>query len=118
MKSLPIAAVLFSMMAGCTTTSEIIIDEKGVNMSRYDQDLVDCESYAQQVAVGQKTTKGAASGAVIGGAVGSVSSRHDAGESAAVGAITGGAKGLNDGERVKVRVVKNCLRGRGYRVLN
>ena len=112
--------ILFSLtvVAGCTTTSEIIIDQKGVDMSRYEENLADCESYAEQVAVAKKATKGAASGAVAGGAIGSVSKGRDAGEGAAIGAITGVTKGLSDGERDKVRVVKNCLRGRGYRVLN
>jgi len=118
MKFLSIFSVVLCMVAACTTTSEIIIDEKGVNMSGYEDDLADCKGYAQQVAVGEKTAKGAASGGAIGGAVGAVSSHHDAGEGAAIGAITGGARGLNAGERDKVRVVKNCLRGRGYRVLN
>jgi len=109
---------MLSVLAACTTTSEIIIDEKGVNMALYEDDLAECESYADQVLVGQKTAKGAASGAVIGGAIGGVSDRHSTGEGAAVGAISGGAKGLSEGERDKVNVVKNCLRGRGYRVLN
>ena len=105
-------------LAGCTTTSEIIIDQKGVDMSRYEENLAECESYAEQVAVGEKTARGAASGAAVGGAIGSVSKNRETGEGAAIGAITGAAKGLNEGERDKVRVVKNCLRGRGYRVLN
>lgn len=102
----------------CTTTGEIIIDEQGVNMNAYQQDLADCRVYADQVLVGQKTAKGAASGAAIGGATGAVRSGGSVGEDAAVGAILGGARGLNEGERDQVRVVKNCLRGRGYRVLN
>ncbi|NIP19292.1 MAG: glycine zipper family protein [Xanthomonadales bacterium] len=106
------------MLVGCTTTDEIIIDRKGVNMSQYDEDLADCETYAEQVQVGKKAGKGAASGAVVGGAVGSIDNRHDAGEGAAVGAILGGVRGLNEGERDQVRVVKNCLRGRGYKILN
>lgn len=114
---IPILATIVAM-AACTTTSEIIIDTKGVNMAKYEDDLAECQVYADQVLVGQKTAKGAASGAVIGGAIGGVSDRHDAGEGAAVGAITGGARGLSEGERDQVRVVKNCLRGRGYRVLN
>jgi len=118
MKFLLIFTIVLCGLAACTTTSEIIIDEKGVNMSGYEDDLADCKGYAEQVAVGEKTAKGAASGGAIGGAVGAVSSHHDAGEGAAIGVITGGARGLNAGERDKVRVVKNCLRGRGYRVLN
>ncbi len=118
MKFLFIFYMVLCTVAACTTTSEIIIDEKGVNMSSYEDDLADCRAYTEQVAVGEKAAKGAASGGAIGGAVGAVSSHHDAGEGAAIGAITGGARGLNAGERDKVRVVKNCLRGRGYRVLN
>lgn len=118
MKCLLFTAVLLLVIVACTTTSEIIIDEKGVNMSRYADDLAECKSYAKQVAVGEKAAKGAASGAVIGGAIGGVSRRRGIGEGAAVGAISGGARGLNEGDRDKVRVVKNCLHGRGYRVLN
>lgn len=119
MKCLLFTTVMLFATTACTTTHEIIIDEKGVNMSRYDEDLAECESYAEQVAVGEKAARGAASGAVIGGAVGAIGGGHrNAGEGAAVGAIGGGAKGLDEGERTQVRVVKNCLRGRGYRVLN
>jgi len=87
-------------------------------MSQYEDDLTDCQSYSGQVAVGAKATKGAASGAAVGGAIGAVSGGRDAGEGAAVGAITGTYKGLNEGDRDKVQVVKRCLRGRGYKVLN
>lgn len=105
-------------IASCTTTNEIIIDERQSNMVNYDRDLAECETYAEQVPVAEKAARGAGSGAVVGGAIGGVSDRHDAGEGAAIGAITGGASGINQGQREKVQVVKNCLRGRGYRVLN
>ncbi len=118
MKNLFLILISLCMAAGCTTTSEIIIDQKGVSMSRYEENLAECESYAEQVAVAQKAAKGAASGAAVGGAIGAVSGGRDAGEGAAIGAITGITKGLSEGERDKLRVVKNCLRGRGYRVLN
>ena len=118
MKFLFLIPFSLCVVAGCTTTSEIIIDQKGVDMSRYKENLADCESYAEQVAVAKKAAKGAASGAAAGGAIGSVSKGRDAGEGAAIGAITGVTKGLSAGERDEVRVVKNCLRGRGYRVLN
>ena len=105
-------------MSACTTTNEIIIDEQRSNMANYDRDLAQCEAYSQQVPVGEKAARGAGSGAAIGGAIGAVSDRHDAGEGAAIGAISGGAAGIDQGQREKVRVVKNCLRGRGYVVLN
>ena len=37
---------------------------------------------------------------------------------AGVGAVTGGVRGAQEGVRESERVVKQCLRGRGYRVLN
>ena len=116
----PIAVlpVLLSL-AACTTTDEIIIDKKGVDMSRYSADLADCRSYATEVKTGEKGVRGAASGAVVGGAVGAILDGGDgAARGAGVGAVTGGAKGVSQGEREEMQVVKRCLSGRGYRVLN
>jgi len=118
MKTFLVTGSLFLLLAACTTTGEIIIDERGVDMSRYKDNLAECKTYARQVAVARKTTKGAVTGAGVGGAVGAVDGYGGVGEGAAIGAITGGTKGYDEGERSKVRVVKNCLVGRGYRVLN
>ena len=107
---------VIALLVACTTTDEIIIDKQGVDMSRYDQDLAECRSYATEVQTGKKVAKGAASGAVVGGLIGAITG--DAGKSAGVGAVGGGAKGASQGEREKVQVVKRCLRGRGYKVLN
>ena len=42
------APVAFSLvMVGCTTTDEIIIDEKGVDMTRYQSDLEQCQVYSE-----------------------------------------------------------------------
>jgi hypothetical protein len=112
---LPIIALL-ACTSACTTTDEIIIDRQGVDMSRYDQDLAECKSYATEVQTGKKVAKGAASGAVVGGLIGVITG--DAGKAAGVGAVTGGAKGASEGAEDEVDVVKRCLRGRGYKVLN
>jgi outer membrane lipoprotein SlyB len=116
--SLPLATALV-LGAACTTTDEIIIDKKGVNMTRYEQDLAECRAYATEVKTGEKAARGAVSGAVVGGAIGAVvDGSEGAGRGAGVGAISGGARGANQGGREEVQVVKNCLRGRGYRILN
>ncbi len=117
----PLMALSVAALAivACTTTDEIIIDRKGVNMAQYEKDLAECRLYAQEVRTGEKAVRGAASGAVIGGAVGAVvGGSDDAARGAGVGAITGGAKGVSQGERQELQVVKRCLGGRGYRVLN
>jgi outer membrane lipoprotein SlyB len=118
---LAVSAVLSTagLLAGCTTTDEIIIDERGVDMARYRQDLVECQSYSEQVKTGEKAARGAASGAVVGGLIGAAAGdSRDAQRGAGVGAVAGGAKGVSRGAEQEVRVVKQCLRGRGYRVLN
>ncbi|GAB5450850.1 MAG: hypothetical protein Hals2KO_11780 [Halioglobus sp.] len=107
------------VLAGCTTTDEIIIDEKGVSMAAYSQDLAECQEYAKGVKTGEKAARGAASGAVVGGLIGAiVDGSGGAAKGAGVGAVSGGAKGASRGEQDEVGVVKTCLRGRGYRVLN
>jgi len=107
------------LLSACTTTDEIIIDKKGVSMAAYEQDLAECQSYSEEVRTGEKAARGAASGAVVGGLIGAaVGDSRDVQRGAGAGAVTGGAKGIAQGERDEVQVVKQCLRGRGYRVLN
>jgi hypothetical protein len=123
MRSSVVAAVLMTALVntgGCTVTDEIIIDRKGVDMARFARDKSECESYADEVRSGAKAARGAATGGVVGGAVGAIlgDSTEAAARGAGVGAVSGGARGVVEGERDKVRVVKQCLRGRGYRVLN
>jgi hypothetical protein len=116
-KHIVIAAVL---LAGCASTKEVIIDRQGVDMTRYAIDKAECEQYAEEVNTRDKVLRGGASGAVVGGAVGAVigDSSQSAAKGAGAGAITGAARGARDGSREEARVVKQCLRGRGYRVLN
>lgn len=109
-------ALFLAVLAGCQSHPQPIIDTKGVNMSRYEADLADCQSYADQVQVEKGVAKGAVAGGAVGGATGAV--LGDAGKGAGVGAISGAARSAQIGEREKFQVLKNCLRGRGYRVLN
>ena len=115
MKYVTLALALL-VLGACTTTDEIIIDKKGVDMARYDQDLAECRAYSDEVKTGKKVATGAASGAVVGGLIGAITG--DAAKAAGVGAVGGGARGASEGSRDEVQVVKNCLRGRGYKILN
>ena len=115
------AAVAMSMalllpLTGCLSHPEPLIDTQGVNMAQLEQDLETCENLGAQVHI----ENGVARGTVAGGAVGAASGAilGDAGTGAALGAIGGGARSAQIGEREKSRVVKNCMRWRGYRVLN
>jgi outer membrane lipoprotein SlyB len=104
------------MLSACSSSSGPIVDTKGVNMAHYEADLADCQGYSEQVRIEQGVAKGAAAGGAVGAATGAV--LGDVGEGAGVGAIAGAAKSAQRGEWEKTRVVNNCLRGRGYRVLN
>ena len=112
------------LLTGCASKASspsggVIIDRKGVNMSQYYADLDECKTYAAEVPTAQNTAKGAAGGAVVGGLIGAVVNEHRSVEKGAgVGAVVGGSKGVVRSEHEKNRVVRNCLRGRGYRVLN
>lgn len=117
-RTLITALVIASAVAGCAR-DRVIVDTKGADMSRYAQDKAECEAYAEQVNSGGKAAGGAVAGAAIGAAIGAiVGNSTTAARGAGVGGVVGGAKGVAHGESEKTQVVKNCLRGRGYRVLN
>lgn len=109
----PLAAAL---LAGCA--QDPIVDLKGVDRGKYEQDLAECRAYAEQVNTGEEAAKGAAVGAVIGGVLGAVLGNSDDAERiGGAGAVSGGASGAGKAEERKERVLYNCLRQRGYKVL-
>jgi hypothetical protein len=103
-------------VTACSAHPDPIIDERGVNMVSYNADLEQCESYAEPISVGQGAAKGAAGGAAVGAATGVISG--DIYSAAGYGAIFGATRYGNEADREKIMVVKRCLMGRGYRVLN
>ncbi len=104
------------LITGCASHPGPIIDKRGVNMEAYAQDLAECTEYADDVSVAEGAVRGAAVGAVIGAAVGSISGNVD--EGAGYGAASGGVRSGLRNKNTKENVVKRCLSGRGYRVLN
>lgn len=120
--ALPAAALLGLLpilwLGGCASRAPIV-DQKGVDQAAYQRDLAECQGYADQVAVGKQAGAGALGGAAVGAALGAILGNSDTVERAAgSGAVVGGARGAVAGTRERSQVVKNCLRGRGYRVLN
>ncbi|MEL7296980.1 MAG: glycine zipper family protein [Pseudomonadota bacterium] len=104
------------VLAGCASHPDPIIDSKGVDMAKYQQDLAECREYAKSVSATEGAAKGAALGAVVGAAAGAISGNPDAG--AGYGAISGGTQSGLSNKREQERVVKRCVSGRGYKVLN
>lgn len=116
MKSVLLWVACMGLMA---CAQKPIIDTQGKSMAQYEQDLAACKDYAKQVAVGNRIATGAAAGAVVGAVIGAVAGDSELAQRAAgVGAVSGAAKGTGRGLSEKQRVVYNCLRNRGYAVLN
>lgn len=112
-------AVIAALVSGCAAHPDPIIDMKGVDLERYEEDWAECEAYTEEVVVAKGVAKGAGLGAIVGGAAGAVGGdSSDVAESAALGGLWGGTRSGLDADEVKQDVFKRCMRGRGYRVLN
>ena len=116
--TLPSVLISLLLLSACAS-DKIIIDRLGVDMKQYAADYKDCQNYAAKVNSGTQIAKSAGVGAVVGGTIGAIFGRsgtavRGAGVGAAQGGVAGGLRA--DGE--SHRVLLNCLRGRGYKVLN
>jgi len=115
-----VASVLFS----CETTDDLlgnkpIVDMQGVNVVAYEADLSDCRMYADEVQIGQQTAVGTVAGAAVGTVFGAIiGDSGTAQRGAGVGAVSGGVRGVSGGLSEREQVIRRCLMGRGYRVLN
>jgi hypothetical protein len=121
-KLLSISSLVVSITLGCAGANvRPLVDMKGVNESAYERDLSECQAYAQQQSgMGETAAKGAGAGAVVGGLLGLVTGGNKTGivQAAGAGAVIGGAGGAFSGNQAQEAVVKRCLSGRGYKVLN
>jgi outer membrane lipoprotein SlyB len=113
------AAILVALaLAGCAAHPDPIIDTKGVDPEQLAEDWDECEAYTEEIVIAEGVGKGAALGGAVGAATGAVSNRREVDEAAGLGAIYGGTRSGLEADREKQKVFKNCMRGRGYRVLN
>ena len=122
-----ITALFLITLSGCVAnssgsifeSSKPIIDTKGVNMSQYEIDHKECSIFSEDISTGKSIAKGAVTGAAVGAVIEAITddvrSRRDAIE---VGAVSGGAQSGIRAVREKEQILKRCLRGRGYKVLN
>ena len=111
--------------SGCTTTGDglpttkVITDTKGIDMAQYNQDMYECRQFASQISVGEETLTGLLAGAIVGAAVGAAIDDSDtAKRGASLGAISGASEGAGGALSEQDQVIKKCLVGRGYQVLN
>ena len=111
------------LLAACssfTDPSGAIVDLKGVDREQYEVDLAVCERYANEVPIGKHVATGVVVGVAVGGAIGAVSgaNKQGIGKTAGTGAVIGGTRTGISAAAEKRYVLRECLRGRGYRVLN
>ena len=117
-------ALFVVMLFAAACTSDPIVDMQGVDHAKYQNDLAACWQYADQVDIASGaaagTAIGAAGGAALGAIIGAITGAPGTGT--AVGAVSGGAtggvSGGGSGASRKDRIVRNCLRERGYAVLD
>jgi len=131
---LKVAALALVVLGGCTTpeVSTItnvgldyrpIIDSKGVDIFAYEKDVAECKEFAAKLSAGHDAAVGAAAGAIAGAAAGAAigAAAGDARYGAAIGAAAGGVGGsAGAGARTtnaQMQIIRNCIAGRGYKVL-
>ena len=96
-----------------------IIDTRGVDESVFKKDYSECSDFAKNIDLSERTLKQGAVAGATGAAVGAIIGGEEAAKK-----IGGSAAVLNaveanlDGRNEQAKIIKNCLRGRGYKVLN
>lgn len=96
----------------------------GYDYEKYQTDDRDCNVLANQRPVGDNVAQGAAGGLVLGTVLGSIvgnaggDTGYGAAYGAALGTVSGAAQGGAEGVARHTRIVQECMRGRGYTVLD
>lgn len=117
-------SILFSaiLLTGCANNGGgaggIIVDTKNVDSVKYSQDDRECQNYAESQSVAASAGGGAAVGALFGLLVGAILDRQNMYEYGRAGAVGGLAGGTAKGVEGKDTIYRNCMRNRGYSVLN
>lgn len=96
-----------------------VIDTKGVNFEKYQDDLYECNKYAMQAtSAGEGLVQGAIGSAATGAAIAAASGAGGVAGNVAGGSAVGGAvAGAAIAENERMNIVRRCLVGRGYMVI-
>jgi outer membrane lipoprotein SlyB len=111
--------VLAAALTGCTSMGAgyvPLVDMQGHDPARLEVDLQECQAFARGRIDAERS---AVAGALIGGVIGAILAPRGyrnaiAGRTAAMGAAGGASEGLAS----QRDIIKRCLAGRGYSVLN
>ena len=110
-------------LTACATYRPMV-DPQGKSKAQYEYDLRECQCYAEQISPEANALIGAGVGAGVGAALGAIVGAFFgfAGDGAAMGAAVGGFGGLTqgagDGMRTQIDIIRRCMQGRGWSVLN
>jgi outer membrane lipoprotein SlyB len=118
----PLLAALVAavgLLSACATYRPLVDMNDVTDRGQYEHDLADCQNFAAPVSPGASAGAGALFGAILGAALGAAVGDHDlALEAARFGAVEGAVAGGAAGADTQVQIIRNCMSGRGYLVLN
>jgi hypothetical protein len=117
--------LLVSLLPSCAAGYRPVVDPATiVDRARYEQDLSECAAIADQNMKSHRAATGAVGGGLFGAGLGALLSwifGGSAGTGAAAGAVIGGVGGAASGagaaEVDYETIYRNCMIGRGWRVL-
>lgn len=122
MKAITTFVVITATLAGCAAPGpgpqdyRPIIDTQGLDHEKYSADLAECQQFARQ---SMDAATGAIAGALAGALLGAaIMPRGYRDEMARSGAILGGVSGGAQAFDSQTSIIKRCVAGRGYKVLN
>ena len=127
-----IALMAFPLLAACAYNSAPVVGPHDKTEAEYQQDFTECQQYAAQVDKGEAARTGAVNAGVLGALSGAVSGAAigwidgDTAEGAVIGGVAGGAAGAAGGAaggaakatQDQAYVLRRCLAGKGYDVLD
>lgn len=124
MKKLILFILLFSSIGCAGSSFRPLVDMRGMSKATYNNDIYECQQYAEQISPGTSGAVGIGVGAGLGAAIGAIAGSFlgCAGEGAAMGAavggFSGGVRGTSSGYNAQANIIRNCMAGRGWNVLN
>lgn len=125
MRKLIIPFFAVATLSACAYNQKPVVDMTNVDQAKYEQDYKYCQGYAEQVDKSEYEKTEAANGAATGAIIGAIAGIFEDGlGGAVVGAAAGGAvgagsgalSGANDATGVQSKVLRSCLRQKGYKV--
>jgi len=125
MKPITVMVLLVFLLPSCAKGYRPLVDPATiVDRDRYERDLSECGTIADQNVKSHQAATGAAGGALFGAGIGALLSwifGGSAGTGAAAGAVVGGVSGGVSGAGAAAgdyeTIYRNCMLGRGWRVL-